>query len=196
MLLIDMRTVHKTASRSRSASYSPEPKPRVTSNLVSFGGDYRLIAATTTHAPATSITSTVTPGTTPAVLGALLLPWLVLDSLRSFALSPFDVASTLGSIVTVFFDFVTTVVEYVSVCEGSTAPCASDERKTSATPGAGTGIWHVFAVVSQVMVWITSVPVRRPSAWKRPPYVCREGGGCWNVLEQKEAGACLPDSPK
>ena len=105
-------------------------------------------------------------------------------------LFPFDVASTLGSIVTVFFSFVTAVVEYVCVCVGSIAFCESDERKTSATPGAGTGIWHVFAFVSQAMVWMTSVPLRRPSDPKRPPNVYEEiceYGACQSM----SAGAYL-----
>ena len=95
----------------------------------------------------------------------------MLDSPRSFALIPFDVASTLGSMLTVLYVFVSAVVGYVCVVDGSSAPCAPDERKTSATPGAGTGMSHVFAVVSQVMVWMSSVPERRPSHSKRPPNV-------------------------
>ena len=98
----------------------------------------------------------------------------MLPAARSFALSPFDVASTLGSIVTVFFSFVTAVVEYVCVVVGSVTPCAFEEMNTSATPGAGTGIWHVFAVVSHWMVWMSSVPLRRPSHWKRAPNVCEQ----------------------
>lgn len=118
-----------------------------------------------------TIASSVRPGAT--VRPAPLLPLLVLESDRPEPLWPLLVASTLASIVTVFAVFVTAVVANVAVAVGSTAACASEERYTSATPGAGTVIKQVFAVVSQLTVSMTSVPVRRPSASKRPPKVCR-----------------------
>ena len=68
---------------------------------------------------------------------------------------------------------VTAVVANVCVALAAFADAwAADDRKTSAAPGAGTWIVQVLAVWSQETVWTTSVPVRRPSAWKRPPKVC------------------------
>ena len=87
-------------------------------------------------------------------------------------LSPFDVASREGSTVTVFFDFVMTDVENVSMVSPAAAAWAASEKKTSATPGAGTRIVQVFAFWSHGTVATFSSPLRRPSTSKRPPRVC------------------------
>jgi hypothetical protein len=55
------------------------------------------------------------------------------------------------------------VVGNVTVDVGETALMASSVRKTRAKPGAGTGIEHVLAVWSQLIVVTFNVPLRRPS---------------------------------
>jgi len=55
------------------------------------------------------------------------------------------------------------VVGNVTVDVGDTASRASEVRKTRAKPGAGTGIEHVLAAWSQLMVVTFNVPLRRPS---------------------------------
>ena len=88
---------------------------------------HRRVAAAITDAPARIIARSVKPGAT-AVRPAELLPLLVLESWRSAPLWPLLVASTLGSIVTVFAVFVSAVVANVCDLLGSTADCASEER--------------------------------------------------------------------
>ena len=60
-------------------------------------------------------------------------------------------------------ELLTPVVGKVTVDVGETASSASEVRKTSAKPGAGTGIEHVLVVWSQATVVTLSVPFRRPS---------------------------------
>ena len=76
---------------------------------------------------------------------------------------PYDVASMLGSMKTCVEVLRAVVVGNVTVDVGETALIASEVRKTSAKPGAGTGIEHVLAVWSQSMDVTFSVPFRRPS---------------------------------
>ena len=117
----------------------------------------------------------------------------MLPAARSFALSPLDVASTLGSIVTVFFSFVTAVVEYVCVTTESALFCASEEKNTSAAPGAGTGIVQVLAIWSHEISLMISWPVRRPSTLKRGPNVWRTFRGEIKRNDEREAYLVSPE---
>ena len=56
------------------------------------------------------------------------------------------------------------VVGNVDAPGSDAALWASSEKKTSAAPGAGTLIWHMFCVWSQGTVWMSSSPFQRPSA--------------------------------
>ena len=85
---------------------------------------------------------------------------------------PYDVASRLGSMKMCVEVLRTVVVGNVTVDVGVTALIASEVRKTSAKPGAGTGIEHVLAVWSQLMDVTFSVPFRRPSEVRGSPSVC------------------------
>lgn len=102
------------------------------------------------------------------------LPLLVLPSLFSIPLCPFDVAKTALSIVTVLAVFVKAVV--ANVVDG--APLFSVKallvRNTSANDGAGTLMAHILAVWSHWTVFMSSVPCNRPSDSKLPPKVWRE----------------------
>jgi hypothetical protein len=69
----------------------------------------------------------------------------------------------LGSIEMWVAELLVAVVGKVTVDVGETASSASEVRKTSAKPGAGTGIEHVLVVWSQATVVTLSVPYRRPS---------------------------------
>jgi hypothetical protein len=69
----------------------------------------------------------------------------------------------LGSIEIWVAELLTPVVGKVTVDVGETASIASEVRKTSAKPGAGTGIEHVLVVWLQATVVTLSVPFRRPS---------------------------------
>jgi hypothetical protein len=69
----------------------------------------------------------------------------------------------LGSIETWVAEWLATVVGNVTAEVGETASSASEVRKTSAKPGAGTGIEHVWAVWSQGTFVTLIVPYRRPS---------------------------------
>lgn len=87
---------------------------------------------------------TRTPKSAP-ILGATTLlmapfapPALVPPRPRVLPLCPFDVASKVASIVTVFFVCVTTVVGYVATLSLTAACCAESEKNTRAAPGAGT----------------------------------------------------------
>ena len=127
--------------------------------------------------PATTLKSAAAPGaTSPAA--PLVPPSLVPPLLFSlfFPLSPLLVASTEGSIVTVFFVFVITVVGYVEYASLAIAACASCEKYTIAAPGAGTFTVQLFAVWSHCTVCTFSSPCQRPSDAKRPPSVCQVDG--------------------
>lgn len=107
-----------------------------------------------------------TPGPNPALGSAPLLPLLVASRCwRSEPLCPFDVARTEGFTVAVFSCLPVTVdVENVIVDLGSTSESASEVRKTSAKPGAGTSMLHVPALWSHWTVEMLSCPLKRPSA--------------------------------
>ena len=100
-------------------------------------------------------------------------PWLVPDSGRSATRCPLLWAIALGSTEAVARRFVTDVVEYVCVTTESALFCASEEKNTSAAPGAGTGIVQVLAVWSHEISLMISWPMRRPSTSKRGPNVWR-----------------------
>jgi hypothetical protein len=102
------------------------------------------MALPTTNAPEINAPSITTLGNTSLIPCAPLLPLLVLPSLLFIPLCPFDVASTEGSTVAVFWVFVYADVEKVV----EAAPLVSVDwpvRNTRANPGAGTGIWQVLA---------------------------------------------------
>lgn len=99
---------------------------------------HRRRAESTRAAPASVVNSAAALGTI-AVCAASLFPLLVDPSFwRSEPLCPFEVASTADGMLAVPWDFVTAVVEYVTVVEGFDSERASSDIKTSANPGAGT----------------------------------------------------------
>jgi hypothetical protein len=86
-----------------------------------------------TAAPTTETTESESLRPVPIFPSLLVLPSSHVDPDI-----PFEVASTLGSIFTVFAVFVTIVVENVWVEGFPDSAYALEERKTSAAPGAGT----------------------------------------------------------
>ena len=127
---------------------------------------HRRRAATDNHAP-TSVATSTAPTDETAILAAPFFepPWLVDPRCwRSAPLCPFDVASTdAGTVVTPCTALVF-VMGNVTVDEGFDSASAAGEKNTSAKPGAGTCIAHVFAEASQGTVWTDSSPLKRPSA--------------------------------
>lgn len=82
---------------------------------------------------------------------------------------PFDVASTVGSTVTVLTVLVRAVVAKVFCAWLSAIIGSAGFMKTSAKPGEGTGIRQTLAVWSQLTVETFKVPLNRPSTWNLPP---------------------------
>ena len=102
----------------------------------------------------------------------LKLPWLVLpnSSFASIPVCPFEVAKTEGLIVAVPAVFVKNVVENVVELPPEVSVKSDVAIKTSAAEGAGTVMEHVPGV-EQEMVWMFSVPSKRPSEAKLSPKV-------------------------
>ena len=120
----------------------------------------------------------------------LKLPLLVLPNslLASIPVCPFEVANTAGSTVAVPIVLVNTVVGKVREADPECSVNAEeeDERKTRAAQGAGTGMVHVPGG-EQEMVWMLSVPCKRPSEAKLSPNVWRKTliGKEWNERTKK-----------
>lgn len=132
-----------------------------------------LNTAETNNVAANIAASTARPGTPPAKCIAPLLPLLVLliFFVRCEPALPLDVARAEEGTVAVFIVFVTAVVGKVCVLDGVLSSKAPSERKTSAKPGAGTVTKQVFVVCSQLTVWTSSSPEKRPSTSNRFPNV-------------------------
>lgn len=134
----------------------------------------------TTHPINTPNTTPISaPSTPPRTILAFpaapfSLPWLVLPSTLPIPECPFDVASTAGSIDTVFSVLVAAVVANVRLAAPAVSVNAPGVRNTSAAPGAGTRTVHTLVPVAaeHVTVCTLSVPAGRPSEAKFAPNVC------------------------
>jgi hypothetical protein len=110
-------------------------------------------------APTAAATNTTIPGIAWAIPDVPpTLPLLVLPCSKSIPECPFEVASTDGSTAAVFAVFVNAVVGNVTVWPVSDSDSALSLRKTSATEGAGTLIWHVLAFWSHWTVCMSRLP--------------------------------------
>jgi hypothetical protein len=148
---------------------------------------YHYYLRATAATPSTAASKVSAPGSAPRNDDVPeKLPWLVAPCMSSIPVCPYEVASMDGSMETVLPCRVYAVVGNVKVELGVTARSALLVRKTSAKPGAGTGIEHVLALWLHSIVVTFSVPLRRPSDSRLFPSVCRKHTVASSVIQRKK----------